>query len=107
MTYAAKISKDETRLNWRQDSEVIRNRIRGLAPAPAAWTTINGERVKVLKAAHAEGADTPGTALDDALTIACGSGALKLETLQRPGRGPMAAGEMLRGFAVPKGTVLA
>jgi len=106
MTYAAKISKDETRIDWTQDAEAIRNRIRGLAPAPAAWTTINGERVKVLKAARAEGSGAPGTALDDALTIACGSGALKLETLQRPGRGPMAAGDMLRGFAVAKGSML-
>ncbi len=107
VTYAAKISKDETRLNWAEDSEAIRNRIRGLSPAPGAWTTINGERVKILKAAHAGGAGAPGTALDDALTIACGSGALKLETLQRPGRGPMAADDLLRGFAVPGGTVLA
>ena len=106
MTYAAKISKDETRIDWTQDAEAIRNRIRGLAPAPAAWTTINGERVKVLKAARAEGSGAPGTALDDALTIACGRGALKLETLQRPGRGPMAAGDLLRGFAVTKGSML-
>ncbi|MFT3809911.1 MAG: methionyl-tRNA formyltransferase [Micropepsaceae bacterium] len=106
MTYAAKISKDETRIDWTLDAETIRNRIRGLAPAPAAWTTINGERVKVLKASRTDGAGAPGTALDEALTIACGDGALKLEMLQRPGRAPMAAGDMLRGFAVAKNTVL-
>ena len=61
---------------------------------------------RLLKASRAEGSGAPGTALDEALTIACGNGALKLETLQRPGRGPMAAGDMLRGFAVAKGSVL-
>jgi methionyl-tRNA formyltransferase len=106
MTYAAKISKDETHLNWAEDSEAIRNRIRGLAPAPGAWTMINAERVKVLKASRADGSGAPGVAIDDALTIACGSGALKLETLQRQGRGPMAAADLLRGFAVPAGTPL-
>lgn len=106
MIYAAKISKDETRLNWADDSEAIRNRVRGLAPAPGAWTTINGERVKVLKAALADGTGASGTALDDALTIGCGNGALRLETLQRPGRGPMQAADLLRGFTVPKGTLL-
>ena len=106
MTYAAKISKDECRIDWAEDSEAIRNRIRGLAPAPGAWTAIHGERVKVLKASRAEGSGAPGTALDEALTIACGNGALKLETLQRPGRGPLAACDMLRGVAVAKGCVL-
>ncbi len=104
--YAAKISKDETRIDWRRPAEDIRNHIRGLAPAPAAWAEIKGERVKVLKSVCVEGHGAPGTVLDDALTIACGDSALRLETLQRPGRGPMQASELLRGFAVEKGTVL-
>ena len=80
--------------------------MRGLSPAPGAWTEINGERVKVLKAALAEGAGAPGTVLDDRLTIACGAGALRLDILQRPGRGPMAADDLLRGFPAPAGARL-
>jgi methionyl-tRNA formyltransferase len=106
MTYAAKISKDETRLDWSRPAEELLNRIRGLAPAPGAWAEIQGERIKILKAAIAEGASAPGTVLDDQLTVACGTGALRLTLLQRPGRGPMAADALLRGFAVAPGTVL-
>jgi methionyl-tRNA formyltransferase len=106
MTYAAKLTKDEQHLDWTRPAPELRNRIRGLAPAPAAWTTINGERVKILKAIQADGTGEPGVALDDRLTIATGDGALKLETLQRPGRGPVDAADLLRGFAVPAGTRL-
>ncbi|BCW90990.1 Methionyl-tRNA formyltransferase [Alphaproteobacteria bacterium SO-S41] len=102
-TYAAKISKDESRLDWSRPADELRNRIRGLAPAPGAWAEIKGERIKILKAALAEGSGTPGAVLDDRLTIACGDGALRLETLQRPGRGPMAASDLLRGFTVARG----
>jgi methionyl-tRNA formyltransferase len=105
-TYASKISKDETRLDWTRPAEEVRNRIRGLAPAPGAWTEINGERVKVLKASRAEGSGEPGAALDDRLLISCGDGALRLESLQRPGRGVRSADDLLRGFAVPAGTRL-
>ena len=105
-TYAAKISKEETRLDWTRDAATLRNQVRGLSPAPGAWTEINGERVKVLKAALAEGAGAPGTVLDDRLTIACGTGALRLDILQRPGRGPMAADDLLRGFPAPAGARL-
>ena len=105
-TYAAKISKEETRLDWTRDAAALRNQVRGLSPAPGAWTEINGERVKVLKAALAEGAGAPGAVLDDRLTIACGTGALRLDILQRPGRGPMAADDLLRGFPAPAGARL-
>lgn len=104
VTYASKISKDESRLDWTRPADEIRNRIRGLAPAPGAWTELKGERIKILKATLADGSGEPGTMLDDRLTIACGTGALKLETLQRPGRGPMVAEDLLRGFPLPAGT---
>ena len=106
MTYAAKLTKDEQRLDWNRPAAELRNRIRGLAPAPGAWTIINGERVKILKASLADGAGEAGIALDDRLLIATGDGALRLETLQRPGRGPVDAADLLRGFAVPAATRL-
>ncbi len=104
--YAAKITREESRLDWTRPAAEIRDRIRGLSPAPGAWTTLNGERVKILKADLADGAGAPGVTLDDRLTVACGKGALRLATLQRPGRGPMDAAELLRGFPTPAGQSL-
>ncbi|TYO91360.1 methionyl-tRNA formyltransferase [Oceanicella actignis] len=108
-TYAPKISKDEARMDWRRPAAELDRLARGLSPFPGAWTTIAGERVKVLLAAPeaAPRADAaPGTALDDRLLIACGEGALRLERLQRAGRAPMPAEDFQRGFPVPAGSVL-
>ena len=80
--------------------------IRGLSPAPGAWTEANGERLKILYAEPIAGAGAPGEVLDDKLTIACGSGALRLIRLQRAGKGVMKAKDLLRGFALPRGTTL-
>src|SRR5690606_25211614 len=81
-TYAAKISKEETRINWAQDAAAVAARINGLSPFPGAWCEMpfagRPERVKLLRARVAEGGGGPGTVLDDALTIACGSGAVRL-----------------------------
>jgi methionyl-tRNA formyltransferase len=105
--YAKKIGKAETRIDWARPAAELDCMIRGLSPAPGAWTNANGERLKILYTEPVRGAGAPGTVLDDALTVACGEGALKLTRLQRAGRGPMGAGELLRGFAVRPGTVLA
>jgi methionyl-tRNA formyltransferase len=77
-----------------------------LSPFPGAWCEIKGERVKILFADPVEGKGAPGEALNDALTIACGDGALRLRSLQRPGKSAMTADDLLRGYAVPKGTKL-
>lgn len=105
--YAKKILKGEARIDWSRSAREIDCHVRGLSPFPGAWTEVQGERLKVLYAEPADGAGTPGTALDDALTIACGEGAVRLVKVQRAGGKAMAADELLKGFAVPRGTVLA
>lgn len=106
VTYAAKLSKDEGRLDWTRPAAELDRQVRGLTPWPGVWCELNGERLKVLAAEPVAGSGAPGTALDETLCIACGDGALRLLRVQRPGKGPMAAAELLRGYAVPKGTVL-
>lgn len=108
VTYAAKIDKAEAKIDWTRPATEIHNIIRGLTPAPGAWCEMPGprgaERVKILRAAPADGAGEPGTVLDDALTVACGTGALRLLELQRAGGRPLAAADFVKGFAVPPGT---
>ncbi|MDB5740567.1 MAG: methionyl-tRNA formyltransferase [Alphaproteobacteria bacterium] len=107
VTYAKKILKDEARIDWSRSSAEIDCLVRGISPFPGAFTEVNGERLKILYAEPADGHGAPGTALDDALTIACGSGALRLRKVQRAGGKAMDAGDLLKGFAVPRGTSLA
>ena len=107
VTYAAKIDKAEARIEWRRPADEIERQVRAFAPAPGAWFEVGGERIKLLAADVEAGSGAPGTVLDDALLVACGSGALRPSVVQRAGRGAMTATELLRGFAVPKGTVLA
>ncbi len=105
-TYAKKISKEEARIDWHKSATEVDAHIRGLAPFPGAWTEVNGERLKVLYAEPVTGSGTPGILLDDALTVACGEGALKLLKVQRAGKSAMTAAELLKGFALPLGTQL-
>ncbi|MGU3496683.1 methionyl-tRNA formyltransferase [Xanthobacteraceae bacterium A53D] len=109
LVYAAKIEKAEARIDWSQPAQKVHDTIRGLAPFPGAWFPLGPDeaRVKVLRSALAEGTDAPGTALDDRLTIACGTGAVRLVELQKAGKQPMGAGTFLNGNDVPKGTKLA
>jgi len=106
VTYAAKISKEEARIDWSRSARELKRHIQGLAPFPGAWFEVNGERIKVLAAEIAAGHRGPGEVLDDQLTIACGNGALRPTLLQRAGKGAMSADELLRGFPIPNGTVL-
>ena len=106
VTYAAKISKDEARIDWARPAAEIARQVQGLAPFPGAWFEANGERVKVLAAQTVRGDGQPGQVLDDDLLIACSRGALRPTLVQRAGKGAMTTGELLRGFSIPKGTVL-
>jgi methionyl-tRNA formyltransferase len=106
VTYAAKIDKAESRLDFAQPAVAVERQVRAFNPAPGAWFAVGGERVKILVAA-VEAQDGPaGTVMDERLLIACGSGSIRPALVQRAGKGAMAAGEMLRGFAVPPGTIL-
>jgi methionyl-tRNA formyltransferase len=105
ITYAAKIDKAETRLDFTLAAEAVERQVRAFNP-PGAWFEANGERVRVLKAAMADGAGVAGEVIDGELTIACGSGAIQPIVVQRAGRGVMSADELLRGFAIPPGTRL-
>ncbi len=106
-TYANKIDKDETRIDWTKPWQAVHNHCRGLSPFPGAWCELAGAgRVKILRTTKGIGDGVPGRVLDDKLTIACGSGAVRLLELQREGRRPMSADEFLRGAPIAPATVL-
>jgi methionyl-tRNA formyltransferase len=106
VTYAAKIDKAETRIDWTKPWKTVHDRIRGLSPFPGAWCEFAGERLKVLRSTAGEGGGAPGTALDDRFTVACGEGAVRIVELQKAGGRPMQAEEFLRGSPVRAGAVL-
>jgi methionyl-tRNA formyltransferase len=106
-TYANKIDKGETRIDWRKPWQEVHNHCRGLSPFPGAWCELaGGDRMKILRTTKGDGEGAPGRVLDDELTIACGSGAVRIVQLQRAGGKPMPADEFLRGTAVAPATVL-
>jgi methionyl-tRNA formyltransferase len=116
VTYARKLAKSETRIDWTQAARAVHDHIRGLSPFPGAWCEmeIGGarERVKILRSAFAGDAETaaPGTLLaaeGDTLVVACGEGAVRLQQLQRAGRKPMAADAFLRGAQLRVGDEIA
>jgi len=101
ITYAAKIEKDEAQIDWTRPAREVLRHCHGLSPFPGAWSEfdVEGERVriKILRCELAEGEKQPGTVIDDRLTVACGSGAIRILQLQRAGKQPMAADAFLRG----------
>lgn len=106
-TYASKIDKAEARIDWSRSAAEIERQVRAFNPVPGAWFEINGERIKLLRAEVAE-ADfgAPGQAIDDQLTISTSSGAIRALLVQRAGRSALQARDFVRGFPVPKGTIL-
>ncbi|HKS61219.1 MAG TPA: methionyl-tRNA formyltransferase [Xanthobacteraceae bacterium] len=107
VTYAAKIDKSETRIDWTKPWKAVHDHCRGLSSFPGAWFELPGTgRIKVLRTTRGEGSGAPGAVLDDRLTIACGEGAVRLIEVQRAGRQPMKAEEFLRGSKVAPGTRL-
>ena len=103
VTYAAKIAKAETRIDFTRAAEQIERQVRAFAPAPGAWFELGGERYRILAAQVVAREGAAGTTLDDRLTIACGHGALRPTLIQRAGRPVMGVEELLRGRAVPAG----
>jgi methionyl-tRNA formyltransferase len=106
VTYAAKIDKAETRIDWTKPWKQVHDHIRGLSPFPGAWCELSGERIKVLRSTKGEGSGAPGKVLDDKLTVACSSGAVRIVELQKAGGKPMKAEDFLRGALVRSGTAL-
>jgi methionyl-tRNA formyltransferase len=106
-TYASKVDKSEARIDWRRPAEEIERQVRALAPFPGAWFEANGERIKLLDArAGSDANGKPGEVLDDCLNVAAGDGYVTPLRVQRAGRSAMTVDELLRGFAIPKGTIL-
>jgi methionyl-tRNA formyltransferase len=111
VTHARKLSRDEARLDWRLPAARLERQVRAFDPWPGAYFLVDSpggdERVRVLAAAVEDGMKAPpGTVLDDRLAIACGEGVLRPTRLQRAGRGALDTAALLRGFALPPGTVL-
>lgn len=106
VTYAPKLEREHGRLDWSQTAASLDRRVRAFDPWPGTFTMLDGAVLKVLSATLADQKGAPGTVLDNALTVACGSGALRLTRVQAPGRAAMEAGAFLRGRAVPAGTIL-
>jgi methionyl-tRNA formyltransferase len=106
-TYANKIDKSETRIDWTRPWNEVHNHCRGLSPFPSAWCELPGAgRVKILRTTKGIGVGQPGRVLDDKLTIACGTGAVRLLELQRAGKQPVSADEFLRGMPIMRANVL-
>ncbi len=107
VTYARKIDKAETRIDWTRPAPEVCAAIRGLSPHPGAWCEVavagRPERLKVLRCVVAEGAGAPGTVLADDVTVACGEGAVRLVEVQRAGGRPSAAVDFLRGTRIAVG----
>jgi len=100
VTYAPKIDKSETRIDWTRPWQAVHDHCRGLSPFPGAWFEIPGggaKRVRVLRTTRGNGAGAPGTLVDEHMTIACGEGAVRVLELQRAGAKAMKAEEFLRG----------
>ena len=107
VTYAAKISKAECLLDWNASASELYHKIRGLAPSPGAYFNYQGEMIKVFAARVITGnAARAGTVLDNQLTIACAQDALQLLQLQRPGKRPLPAAEILKGFSIARGSII-
>ena len=101
VTYAKKLDKGETRIDWSRPADEVHNHIRGLSPDPGAWFEADfgkgPERIKVLRSTLAEGGGAPGTVIGGDLTVACGTGAVRLTEVQRAGKQPVKAEAFLAG----------
>jgi methionyl-tRNA formyltransferase len=107
VTYASKIEKAQTRIDWSLPWHTVHDHCRGLSPFPGAWFELAGVgRVKVLRTTKGAGGGKPGQVLDNQLTVACGDGAVRLVELQRAGRQPMPAHEFVRGTPIAPDSLL-
>jgi len=105
-TYAKKIDKGETKINWSLDATKVLAHIHGLSPIPGAWFEYENERFKVLRANKSLASGNPGTLLDENLTIACKSDSIQILEIQRQGKNKQSAKDFLLGKKIGKGSIL-
>ncbi len=105
-SYAPKLTRADGRLDWSLEATILARRVRALNPWPGTFTTLAGETLKVLAAKPEPAEGEPGTVLDAGLLVATGAGALRLTSVQAPGRAAMDASAFLRGRSVSPGTRL-
>ena len=105
-TYAKKIEKTETKINWNDDAEKIIAKINAFSPNPGSWFDLNGNRIKIIKAKKVMSKGIPGTILDDNLTIACSKNAIRIVELKKESKQKMTADEFLRGNKIKTGQSL-
>ncbi len=104
VTYASKLKRTEGQIDWTQAATALDLRVRALNPWPGTFFLLNGQPIKLLRSQVVAGKSAlPGTLLDTAFTVACGSDALRLLTLQRPGKEPTTGEDLLRGLRLPMG----
>ncbi|MEM9682214.1 MAG: methionyl-tRNA formyltransferase [Pseudomonadota bacterium] len=106
VTYAKKISPADARISWKDDADAVDRTVRAFAPRPGAWFEADGKRIKLLEAEAVDASGDPGVVLDDRLTIACGSGAIRATRLQREGKRALAVEDFQRGSPIAAGTRL-
>jgi methionyl-tRNA formyltransferase len=104
VTYAAKIDKAESRIDFTKDAHQVEWQVRAFNPFPGAFFEYRGERFRILSGHVEHHAGTPGELLDDSLLIGCGHDAIRPTLIQRAGKGAMTPGELLRGFEMPAGS---
>ncbi|MDG2473708.1 MAG: methionyl-tRNA formyltransferase [Paracoccaceae bacterium] len=106
VSYAKKIEKSETQINWDVDAVAVNRQIRAFSPNPGAWFNFGGERIKILECQVSNGKGKPGFVMDEYFQIACLHGSILPMVLQRAGKSPLNVGDFIRGYKVPAGTVL-
>ena len=105
-TYAKKIEKNETKINWDLDANKVIGHIHGLSPYPGAWFEYQNERFKVLRANKSSATGKPGSVLDENLTIGCQSDSIQILEIQREGKNKQTVKEFLLGKKISKGSIL-
>jgi methionyl-tRNA formyltransferase len=107
--YAHKIEKSETEIDWTEGAQAVRNKIHGLSPAPGAYSKVRigtrEESIRFLRAEVTTGSGLPGAILSKNMSVACGSGAIRVLQAQRSGRTVMSGNELMRGAKLTQGTL--
>ena len=105
-TYAKKVEKGETKIDWNLEAKKVLAHIHGLSPSPGAWFEFENERFKVLRVKISSENGKSGCVIDENLTIGCGSGSIQILELQRQGKNKQATKEFLLGKKIKKETIL-